>query len=76
MEHLINTYAQRARDEREREERLIEEWMPSHSYVLGGENQKTNNANNRFFKLSKLKQVLLVVSGQRKKLINFGIKQQ
>lgn len=72
VEHLIDTYAMRAREEQMREKARIEAQKPKYGYVQGGEQMETTsmsmaaryNAQARFFGMSKLKQTLAKVNGQ------------
>lgn len=78
----IDTYALRARREREAQEELEESRRNKYSYVAGGKESKTSNpaiaarydAQHRFFAMSKFKQTMVTVTGQKKKFEKLWLK--
>lgn len=82
LNNLIETYAQRAKAERDREEFLIESQIPKYEYNAGGKKMETENpaiaarydAQHRFFGKNKLQQTMLRITGQKKKFENLWAK--
>lgn len=75
VQEAINTYAQRARREREQEELAKQRASEKYSYSVGGEARKTSNpamaarydAQHRFFALNKVQKTIATITGQKKK---------
>lgn len=82
LNHQIETYALRARRAREAQEELEESRRNKYSYTSDSKEQKTDNpaiaarynAQQRFFAMSKLKQTMLIVTGQKKKFEKLWLK--
>lgn len=75
LKSQIDTYPERARAEREREEELRQSRIPKYDYVVAGKKETTTNpalaarydAQHRFFGASKVQQTLYRVTGQYRK---------
>lgn len=82
LEHRINTYAQRASSERQKEQALRESKIPKYDYVSAGKTETTKNpaiaarynAQQRLFGMNKLKQTVMSISGQKRKFQKLWIK--
>ena len=75
LENLIETYPQRAQAERQRQQDIIESRVPKYEYSFNGESKTTPypalaaraEAQKRLFGMSKFKQTMMTITGQKKK---------
>lgn len=80
LENQIKTYAQRAQVEREKA--IRDSQIPKYDYTSAGKTQTTTNpaiaarynAQQRLFGMNKLKQTIMTLSGQKRKLQKLWIK--
>ena len=76
MENLIETYPQRAQAERQRQQDIIESRVPKYEYSFNGESKTTPypalaaraEAQKRLFGMSKFKQTMMTITGQKKEI--------
>ncbi len=82
LENKIKTYAQRAQAEREREQAIKESQIPKYNYTSAGKEQTSKNpaiaarynAQQRLYGMSKLKQTIMTLSGQKRKFKKLWLK--
>ena len=82
LEEQIRTYTARVREEREKEKAAIVNQIPKYNYTVDGKEETTNNpaiaarydAQQRLFGMTKVKQALATLSGQKRKFKKLWIK--
>ncbi len=82
IDNQIRTYAERARQERERAEFIKDSQTTKYEYTQAGETKTTTNpaiaarynAQARLFGMSKVKQTMMTITGQKKKFKKLWLK--